>query len=60
MPICVSKTALSLSGDPSKKGVPSNFDVEISDAYLSAGAGFIVAMVGEVYFFRLFFMYCYF
>lgn len=44
----MSKTALSLSGDPSVKGVPVDFKLPISNIYLSAGAGFIVVMVGEV------------
>lgn len=44
----MSKTALSLSGDPSLKGVPVDFKLPVSDIYLSAGAGFIVVMVGEV------------
>lgn len=44
----MSKTALSLSGDPNVKGVPQGFTLPISDIFLSAGAGFIVAMVGEV------------
>lgn len=44
----MSKTALSLSGDPNIKGAPTGFTLPISDIFLSAGAGFIVAMVGEV------------
>uniref|UniRef100_A0A1B6CS92 C-1-tetrahydrofolate synthase, cytoplasmic n=1 Tax=Clastoptera arizonana TaxID=38151 RepID=A0A1B6CS92_9HEMI len=48
MPICMSKTALSLSGDPNLKGVPTGFTLPISEVFLSAGAGFIVAMVGEI------------
>ncbi|XP_075222601.1 pug C-1-tetrahydrofolate synthase, cytoplasmic isoform X2 [Lycorma delicatula] len=48
LPVCMSKTALSLSGDPSLKGVPLNFKLPVSDIYLSAGAGFIVVMVGEI------------
>ncbi|CAB0010275.1 unnamed protein product [Nesidiocoris tenuis] len=48
LPICMSKTALSLSGDPKLKGVPTDFSLRITDAYLSAGAGYIVAMAGEI------------
>lgn len=44
----MSKTAMSLSGDPAVKGVPTGFTLPVSDVYLSAGAGFIVVMVGEV------------
>uniref|UniRef100_A0A0A9YST1 formate--tetrahydrofolate ligase n=2 Tax=Lygus hesperus TaxID=30085 RepID=A0A0A9YST1_LYGHE len=48
LPVCMSKTALSLSGDPTLKGVPTDFKLKISDAYLSAGAGFVITMVGEI------------
>lgn len=48
LPICMSKTALSLSGDPSLKGVPVNFELQLTDVYVSAGAGFVVVMVGEI------------
>lgn len=48
LPICMAKTALSLSGDPALKGVPSNFTLNINDVSVSAGAGFIVPMVGEI------------
>ena len=44
----MSKTALSLSGDPVLKGLPEGFDLPITDIYLSAGAGYVVVMVGEV------------
>lgn len=44
----MAKTALSLSGDPSIKGVPVNYVLPIKDAYLSAGAGFLVVIAGEV------------
>jgi len=48
LPVCVAKTALSLSGDPNLKGVPTNFTLPIVDVYVSAGAGFIVTIAGEV------------
>lgn len=51
----MSKTHLSLSGNPALKGVPVDFTLPVSDIYLSAGAGFIVTMVGEV---SLIFQYC--
>jgi len=44
----VAKTALSLSGNPSLKGVPTDFVLPIMDVYLSAGAGFVVVIAGEV------------
>lgn len=48
LPVCMSKTPLSLSGDPSLKNVPTGFSLPVNDVYLSAGAGFVVAMIGEV------------
>lgn len=44
----MAKTALSLSGDPNLKGVPTNFTLPIVDVYVSAGAGFVVTIAGEV------------
>lgn len=44
----MAKTALSLSGDPSIKGVPVDYVLPIKDVYLSAGAGFLVVIAGEV------------
>lgn len=48
LPICMSKTALSLCGDPEVKGVPKGFTLHVTDVFLSAGAGFVVCMCGEV------------
>ncbi|KAF0760560.1 C-1-tetrahydrofolate synthase, cytoplasmic [Aphis craccivora] len=48
LPVCVAKTALSLSGDPNLKGVPTNFTLPIMDVYVSAGAGFVVTIAGEI------------
>lgn len=48
LPVCMAKTPLSLSHDPSLKGAPSGFVVPIRDIRLSAGAGFLYALVGEV------------
>lgn len=44
----MAKTAVSLTGDPSIKGAPTNFTLNITDIFVSVGAGFIVPMVGEV------------
>lgn len=44
----MAKTALSLSGDPELKGAPSNFKVKINDISLSAGAGFVVLICGDI------------
>lgn len=48
IPICMAKTSNSLTGNASIKGAPVNFKLDISDTYVSAGAGFIVVMVGDV------------
>jgi formate--tetrahydrofolate ligase len=47
-PICMAKTQYSFSDDPSKLGRPSGFRITIRDVYPSAGAGFVVALAGEV------------
>lgn len=48
LPICMAKTQLSLSDDPSLKGRPQGFRIKIRDVLLSAGAGFIVPIAGEI------------
>jgi formate--tetrahydrofolate ligase len=48
LPICMAKTQYSFSDDPSKLGAPTEFDIAISDVRLSLGAGFIVALTGEI------------
>ena len=48
LPICIAKTQFSLSDDPNLKGRPTDFDVTIRDIRLSAGAGFIVVLTGEI------------
>lgn len=48
LPICMSKTSMSFTGNPEIKNAPTDFKLVISDMYLSAGAGFIVVMVGEI------------
>lgn len=47
-PICMAKTQMSFSTDPSAKGAPSGHTVEISDVRLANGAGFIVAIAGDM------------
>ena len=47
-PICMAKTQYSFSTDPTLRGRPSGFDVEIREVRLSAGAGFIVCLTGEI------------
>ncbi|CAK9807659.1 C-1-tetrahydrofolate synthase, cytoplasmic [Anthophora plagiata] len=48
LPLCMAKTAHSLTGDPSIKGAPTGFTLDIKDIFVSVGAGFIVPMVGEI------------
>ncbi len=48
LPVCVAKTQYSLSDDPAKLGKPEHFTVTVRDLKISAGAGFIVALTGEI------------
>lgn len=48
LPICVAKTQYSLSDDQHKLGRPENFTITVRDAYVSAGAGFVVVLTGEI------------
>ncbi|SFR65471.1 formate--tetrahydrofolate ligase [Halogeometricum limi] len=47
-PVCLSKTFHSLSDDASKKGAPEDWTLEVREIYPSAGAGFLVALTGDV------------
>jgi len=48
LPICVAKTQYSFSDDPTKLGAPKNFTVTIKNVKVSAGAGFIVVLTGDI------------
>ncbi len=48
MPICMAKTQYSLSDDPNKLGRPEGFELTIREVYVSAGAGFVVALTGDI------------
>jgi formate--tetrahydrofolate ligase len=48
LPICVAKTQASLSDDPKRLGVPIGWTLNVTDASLSAGAGFVVAISGNM------------
>ena len=48
LPVCVAKTQYSLSDDPGKLGAPAGFTVTVRNLKVSAGAGFIVALTGEI------------
>lgn len=48
LPICIAKTQYSLSDNPSLLGRPEEFRVDIREAYVSAGAGFVVVLTGAI------------
>lgn len=48
LPICIAKTQYSLSDDPAKLGRPTGFRLSVRDVRLSAGAGFIVVLTGDI------------
>lgn len=48
LPVCVAKTHLSLSHDPSVKGAPTGYTLPIREARLYAGAGFITVLAGDI------------
>jgi formate--tetrahydrofolate ligase len=48
LPICVAKTQYSFSDDPAKLGAPEHFTVTVRNLKVSAGAGFIVALTGDI------------
>ena len=47
-PVCMAKTQYSFSDDPTKLGRPRGFRITVRDAYISAGAGFVVALAGDI------------
>ncbi len=48
LPICMAKTQYSLTDDPKKLGRPTGFNITVRDITISAGAGFLVALTGEI------------
>jgi formate--tetrahydrofolate ligase len=48
LPVCMAKTQYSFSTDPTLRGAPTGFSVPVREVRLSAGAGFIVAVCGEI------------
>ncbi len=48
IPVCVAKTPLSLTDDPTKLGRPENFVITVKEVKLSAGAGFAVVLTGDI------------
>ncbi len=47
-PVCMAKTQYSLSDDAKKLGRPTDFDITVNEIYVSAGAGFVVAITGSI------------
>lgn len=48
LPVCMAKTQYSLSDDQAKLGRPEGFDINVRDAYVSAGVGFVVILTGAI------------
>ena len=48
LPVCMAKTQYSFSTDPNQRGAPTGHSVPVREVRLSAGAGFIVAICGEI------------
>ena len=48
LPVCMAKTQYSLSDDPAKLGAPSGFRITVRKVKVSAGAGFVVALTGDI------------
>ena len=48
LPVCMAKTQYSLSDDATKLGRPTGFNITVRDAYVSAGAGFVVVLTGAI------------
>ena len=48
VPVCMAKTQYSLSDDPALLGAPKDFDITVRDINISNGAGFVVALTGEI------------
>jgi formate--tetrahydrofolate ligase len=48
LPVCMAKTQYSFSTDPTERGAPTGFSIPVREVRLSAGAGFVVAICGEI------------
>ena len=47
-PVCIAKTQYSLSDNPKLLGRPENFTINVREAYVDAGAGFVVILTGKI------------
>ena len=48
LPVCIAKTPMSLSDDPARRGRPCGFRVKVNELRISAGAGFVVVICGNI------------
>ena len=48
LPVCMAKTQYSLSDDQTRLGRPTGFTINVRDAFVSAGAGFVVVLTGAI------------
>jgi formate--tetrahydrofolate ligase len=48
LPVCMAKTQYTFTTDPTQRGAPTGFDIPVREVRLSAGAGFVVAICGEI------------
>jgi formate--tetrahydrofolate ligase len=48
LPVCIAKTPMSLSDDPARRGRPSGFRIKVNELRISAGAGFVVVICGNI------------
>ena len=48
LPVCMAKTQYSLSDDPALLGRPTGYNITVREVYVSAGAGFVVALTGAI------------
>ncbi|MFK7945508.1 MAG: formate--tetrahydrofolate ligase [Paracoccaceae bacterium] len=48
LPVCMAKTQYTFTTDPTERGAPTGFDIPVREVRLSAGAGFVVAICGEI------------
>ena len=48
LPVCIAKTQYSFSDDPQKRGAPEHFTVTVKNVRVSAGAGFVVVLTGDI------------
>jgi formate--tetrahydrofolate ligase len=49
LPVCMAKTPYSFTADPAQKGAPSGFELPVREVRLSAGAGFVVVLCGDLF-----------